>query len=43
MGGACSTYWEWRGAYRGNMRKRVHLEDTGVDGRVIREALISPY
>jgi len=38
MGGAYSTYGERRGAYRfwwGNLREREHLEDTGVDGRII--------
>ena len=28
MGGACSTY-------GGNLRERNHLEDTGLDGRII--------
>jgi len=32
MGGACSTYW---GFWWGNVRKRDHLEDPGVDGRII--------
>jgi hypothetical protein len=27
MGGACSTYGESRGVYRGNLRERDHLED----------------
>jgi hypothetical protein len=38
IGGACSTYGERRGAYRvlvENLRKRGHLEDPGVDGRII--------
>jgi len=38
MGGACSTYGERRGIYRVFVGKRGgknHLEDPGVDGRVI--------
>jgi len=38
MGGAPSTYGERVGAYRflvGNLRERYHLEDPGVDGRII--------
>jgi hypothetical protein len=38
MGGACSTYGKRRGAYRvlvGNLMEREHLEDPGVDGRII--------
>jgi len=40
MGGACSTYGEGRGElYAGfwweNMRERGHLEDPGVDGKII--------
>ena len=38
MGGACSTY-EGREVYArfwwGNLRERGHLEDAGVDGRII--------
>jgi hypothetical protein len=39
MGGACSTY-EGReevhtGFWWGNLRKRGHLEDQGVNGRII--------
>jgi len=30
------------GFWWGNMRERDHLEDTGVDGRVIRGVLINP-
>jgi len=37
MGGACSTYGERRGVYRVLVGKpdRDHLEDPGVDGRII--------
>jgi hypothetical protein len=38
MGGACSTYGENSGVYRVLVRKpegKKHLEDPGVDGRVI--------
>jgi hypothetical protein len=38
MGRACSTYGERRGVYRvlvGNLRKRHHLEELGVDGRIV--------
>jgi hypothetical protein len=38
MGGACSTYGESRGEYRVLVRKpegRNHLEDAGIDGRII--------
>ena len=39
MAGACSTYGERRSVYRvfwkGNLRERDHLEDRGVDGRII--------
>jgi len=40
MGGACSAYGgeERRGVYRvcwGNLRERDHLEEPGVDGRMI--------
>jgi hypothetical protein len=38
MGGACSTCWKRIGAYRvlmGKVRRRHHLEDPGVDGRII--------
>ena len=38
MSGACSAYGERRGVYRvlvGNLRVRDHLEDPGVDGRII--------
>ena len=39
MGGACSTYWERGKAYTGfwweNLRERDHLEEPGVDGRII--------
>jgi hypothetical protein len=38
VGRACSVYGEGRGAYGvlwGNLRKTDHLEDSGVDVRVI--------
>jgi hypothetical protein len=38
MDGACSTYGENRDVYRGLVRKperKNHLEDTGVDGRIM--------
>jgi hypothetical protein len=37
MGGACSTYGERRDVYRVLVRKpsRDHLEDRGIDGRII--------
>ena len=37
MGGACSTYGGevYTGFWWGNQREREHLEDPGVDGRII--------
>jgi hypothetical protein len=38
MGGTCSTYGERRGVYRvlvGKSEGKSHLEDPGVDGRVV--------
>jgi hypothetical protein len=37
MGGACSTYGGEvnAGFWWGNLMEREHLEDTGVDGRII--------
>ena len=40
MGGARSTYVESIGAYRvvvGDLRKRDHAEDLGVDGRIFKK------
>jgi hypothetical protein len=38
VGGVCSTYGEKRGVHTvlvGNLRERDHLEDSGVDGKII--------
>jgi len=38
LGGACSTVRESRGAYmtlEGILRERNHLEDVGLNGRII--------
>jgi len=39
MGGECSTYGGrgevYTGFWWGNLRERDHLEDSGVDGRII--------
>jgi len=35
MGRACSTYGENSGVYRGKPEGKSHLEDPGVDGRMI--------
>jgi hypothetical protein len=39
MGGSCSTYGRrgevYTGFRWGNLRERDHMEDTGVDGRII--------
>ena len=39
MGAACSTYWRGKHAHVefwwGNLRKRDHFEDLGVDGKKI--------
>ena len=38
LGGSCGTYGRRRGSYSvlvGEVRKRSHLEDVGVDGRII--------
>jgi len=39
MGGACSTYGEEGGAYKGfwwgNLRERDHLENSDIDGRIM--------
>jgi len=38
MGGACSIYGRavYTGFWWGNVRERNHLEDPGVDGRILR-------
>ena len=43
--GACSTYW-WRGGehiefWWEDLRKRDHLEDPGIDGRIILKWILS--
>jgi len=38
MGGACSTYWReeaYTAFWRGNLKKRFHLEDPCIDGKII--------
>jgi len=38
MGGACSTYGRgevYIGVWWGNLKKKDHMEDPGVDGRII--------
>ena len=35
MGGACSTYGGYERFRWGNVRERDHLEDLGVDGKII--------
>ena len=38
MGGACSTYGDRKGGTKfwlGNLRERNHLENPGVDGRIV--------
>jgi len=39
IGGACSAYGErievYTGFWWGNLREREHLEDSGIDGRII--------
>jgi hypothetical protein len=35
VGGACDMYQEGRGFWWGNLRERDHLEDPGLDGRII--------
>jgi len=37
MGGACNTYCgeTYKGLWWGNLREREHLEDPGVNGRII--------
>ena len=42
MGGASSTYWGevHRGFWWGNIREEDHLEDSGVDDRLIRIIII---
>ena len=45
IGGACSTYGEsievYAGFRWGNLREREHLEDPGVDGRIILRLVFS--
>jgi hypothetical protein len=39
MGGACSTYGRQEKCYRvlwGDMRKKDHLEDLGLDGNILK-------
>jgi hypothetical protein len=35
MGETCSSYGERRGFWWANLRERDHLEDPGVNGRII--------
>jgi hypothetical protein len=43
MGGACSKYGERGGAYRNLVGRpeRYHLEDPGVDGRIILKCIFN--
>ena len=44
MGGACGTYWGRTRAYAwGNLRKRGHLEDLDVDGKVILKCILKKW
>ena len=46
IGGACSRYGARRGAYRilvGKPEGRNHLEDPGVDGRIILRRIIRKW
>jgi hypothetical protein len=39
MGRVCSTYWRQKRSvkgFRGNLRERENLEDTGVEGRILK-------
>ena len=41
MGGACSAYGEEERRIQGNLREREHLENPGVDGRIILKPVLS--
>jgi len=43
VGRARDTYWERRGCWLGNLREGDHLEDPGVDGRIILEFIFRKW